>query len=106
MEEHHVPSSKQPSFDLSRLTVGQGKEDGDELQIRNNAEYLIAQIVSFCGCRTLTEKKNLAKRIAIWANTTKADTSDLDALLKKRKDPSVRNYGGLVNYLIKIKNKT
>ncbi|WP_047994227.1 hypothetical protein [Puniceibacterium sp. IMCC21224] len=69
---------------------------------RNGKEALIEDIVSHCCCRTDKEKRELAKRIAIWANTTKTDETDLHALLQKHRDPNIRNYGGFVNWAIKI----
>lgn len=95
MEDYHLPIIKRAAFQFPQPTV---------TPARNQKEDLIEQIVSHCRCRSETDARNLAKRIAIWANTTKADTTDLHALLNKHRDPTVRNYGGLVNYLIKIKS--
>lgn len=93
MEEHYIPNIKRARFDFQLPTS----------KARNQKEDLIEQIVSHCRCRSEKEKTSLAKRIAIWANTTKATTTDLHALLQKHRDPKVRNYGGLVNFFIKIK---
>lgn len=69
------------------------------LAIRTTKEDLIAQIVE----RTTADKKLLAKRIALWVNRYKLDTSDLHALLKKADDPSIRNYTAFVHWSIKDK---
>lgn len=70
---------------------------------RNAREALIEDIVEKCRCRSDKERAALARRIAIWANTTGADETDLHALLKKAQDPTLRNYGKFVNWTIKIR---
>lgn len=95
-EEHHIPTIKRPTFDLSRF-------EQPTSRARNGKEALIEEIVEKCRCRNAKEERALARRIAVWVNTTKADETDLHALLQKHRDPHVRNYGALVNHLIKIR---
>jgi hypothetical protein len=69
------------------------------LQVRSNREQLIADIVD---ATTETDKKKLARRIALSANTLKWSDSDLHALLKKKQDPTIRSYTKFVWWSIKI----
>ena len=93
MSEYQLPTIKRISFNFPQPTS----------KARNQREDLIEQIADRCRCRSEKERQTLTKRIAIWANSIKADTTDLHALLRKADDPSIRNYGGFVNYSIKIK---
>lgn len=95
-EEHIVPKTKSIGSLFANI-------ERPTSSARNAKEALIEDIVAKCHCRSEKEAQTLKKRIAIWLNTTKADETDLHALLQKHRDPSVRNYGGLVNYLIKIR---
>ena len=70
----------------------------EELQVRNNREDLIRQIVDFTDA---TDKKKLARRIAVTANTLKWTDMDLHALLNKRRE--VNNFSKLVNWTLKVK---
>lgn len=65
--------------------------------IRSAKEDIISQIV----VRTTADKKLLAKRIALWVNRYKLDTSDLHALLKKADDPGIRNFTAFCQWAIK-----
>lgn len=49
------------------------------------------------------DKRGLAKRIMIAANTNKWSDTDLHALYQKRNDPNITNYTGFVVWAIKIK---
>jgi hypothetical protein len=70
----------------------------EELQVRNNREDLIRQIVDFTDA---TDKKKLARRIAVTANTLKWTDMDLHALLNKRRE--VNNFSKFVNWTLKVK---
>jgi hypothetical protein len=70
----------------------------EELQVRNNREDLIRQIVDFTDA---TDKKKLARRIAVTANTLKWSDMDLHALLNKRRE--VNNFSKFVNWTLKVK---
>lgn len=72
--------------------------------VRNQREDIIEQIVQQTSL-TDPEKKNLAKLIALTANIAKWKTEDLHALLKKRNDPTIRNYTGFVKWSIKMKTR-
>lgn len=69
---------------------------------RNQQEDLIEQIVAQCTLKPGEDRK-LARVLAIAANTGKWTTMDLHALLKKRMDPTIRNYTAFVWYSSKIK---
>jgi hypothetical protein len=69
---------------------------------RNQTEDLIAQIVAQCVC-TPVQAKTLAKLLAITANTAGWGTSELHALLKKRNDPTIRNYTAYVWWSAKVR---
>jgi len=71
---------------------------------RDQRDDLIQQIVMQCHL-TDTEKKQLAKLLTITANTAKWTETDLHALLKKRQDPSIRNYTAFVRWSAKIIQK-
>jgi len=77
-------------------------EKEQPLQVRSNREQLIADIVSATTCIG-EERKKLAARIALAANTLKWTDSDLHALLAKKKDPMIRSYTRFVWWSIKIK---
>lgn len=66
----------------------------------SNRQDLITQIAE---ATTERDKKHLAKRIAITANTLSWNETDLHALLKKKQDPNIRNYTGFVKWSILIK---
>jgi hypothetical protein len=80
---------KQITF-LKTYTVEQ------EVRVRNNRDDLIRQIVERTDA---IDKKKLAKRIAITANTFHWSEMDLHALLKKE----VKNYSAFVNWSLKTK---
>lgn len=71
-----------------------------ELQVRSNREDLIRQIVEHTDA---PDKKKLARRIAIVANTFKWSDMDLHALLKKRGE--VNNFSKFVNWSLKTHDK-
>lgn len=77
----------------------------ETLQVRNNTEALIEDIVNATGVQSDREKKSLARLIALAYHTLKWSDTDLHALLKKRTDPSIRNYTGFVKWSVTIKNK-
>jgi hypothetical protein len=52
------------------------------------------------------DKPALEKLLMIAANTAGWSTADLHALLKKRSDPSIRNYTGFVKWSATIKRET
>lgn len=70
------------------------------LKVRNNREHLIEQIVNATDEKN---KKHLAKLIAIYANRYHWTDTELHALLKKREDPSIRNYTAFVKWSVKDK---
>lgn len=84
------------------------KKEEPLLKERNAKESLINQIVecTYPKKKTDTEKyrKNLAKRIGIYANKYKWTTTDLHYLLQKRNDPSIRNFSSFVEWSLKDKN--
>lgn len=94
-DDYGTPTIKRLSFNIPEKPPSRA---------RNQREDLIEQIVARAG-GTETQKRNLAKRIALWANTTKATTTDLHALLRKADDRTIRNYGGFINWSITIKKK-
>ena len=83
---------------MKRITFTQPKVA--TLQVRNSREQLIADIVDATEEK---DKKKLAARLALAANTLKWSDMDLHALLKKKTDPKIRNYTGYVWWSIKIK---
>lgn len=87
---------------MERITIRTFQKVEEELQIRNNTEALIADIVNATSEKN---KKKLAKAIALAYKTLGWTDSDLHALLKKRQDPSLRNYTAFVWWSSKIKNK-
>jgi hypothetical protein len=96
-DEYIVPIIKRPTFDMSRFE----KPAASPLQVRTQEEDLIAQIVAHTQ-GTEAEKRGLAKRLAITAKIAKWGTAELHALLKKRQDPTIRNYSGFVRWSCKI----
>jgi hypothetical protein len=72
----------------------------EALQVRSNREQLIADIVN---ATTEKNKKSLAKLISIRANEMKWTEMDLHGLLKKRTDPTIRNFTAFVKWSIKTK---
>ncbi len=68
------------------------------LQVRSNREQLIADIVAATSDK---DKKKLAALIAIKANQMQWTEQDLHALLKKRADPTIRNYTAFVRWSLK-----
>lgn len=70
------------------------------LQVRNNREQLIADIVE---ATTEKNKKELAKLISIRSREMKWSEMDLHALLKKKNDPTIRNFTAFVKWSIKTK---
>jgi len=68
-------------------------------QFRNNRDALIYDIAE---ATTEKDKKLLRKRLAIAANTLGWSEMDLHALMKKRYDPSIRNYTAFVKWSCKI----
>lgn len=69
-----------------------------ELEVRSNREDLIRQIVDSTDAKN---KKVLARRLAIVANTLGWSDMDLHALLKKRGE--VKNFSAFVNWNMKLK---
>lgn len=63
---------------------------------RNQREDLIEQIVAQCTFRQPGDDRKLARLLAIAANTGGWDTTDLHYLLKKKQDPTLRNYTAFV----------
>ena len=72
-----------------------------ELSVRNNREDLIRQIVEKTDTKN---KKYLARRIAITANTFKWSDMDLHFLLQRY--GNVKNYSAFVNWSLKVDNQT
>ena len=93
----NLPVIKRPAFDLSRFSTPSKLP-----QVRNQREDLIEQIVAQCE-GTEKQKRTLARIIAIAANTAKWGTEELHALLKKRQDPTIRNYTAFVRWTCKVR---
>jgi hypothetical protein len=74
------------------------------MNIRNAKEDLISQIVERTDAKTETKKAELAKLLALAANTLGWSQTDLHALLKKADDPTIRNYSALVRWSCKVKD--
>lgn len=72
-------------------------------QPRNQREDLIEQIVAQCHFRRKGDDRKLARQLAIAANLARWTTTDLHALLKKRTDPTIRNYTAFVWWSAKIR---
>lgn len=70
----------------------------EDIKVRNNREDLILQIVEKTDCKN---RKDLARRIAITANTLGWTDTDLHSLLKKHGE--VKNFSAFVNWNLKIK---
>lgn len=70
----------------------------EDIQVRNNREDLIRQIVENTDA---TDKKKLARRIAVTANTLHWSDMDIHALLKKKGE--VNNYSKFVNWCLKTR---
>ena len=69
------------------------------LKVRSNREQLIADIVE---ATSDTDKKKLARLLALRSNQLKWSDTDLHALLAKRKDPKIRNFTKFVWWSIKL----
>lgn len=69
---------------------------------RNQREDLIEQIVAQCTLRPGEDRK-LAKLIAVTANLGHWTAMDLHALLRKKEDPSIRNYTAFVWWSAKVR---
>lgn len=69
------------------------------LKVRNNTEALIEDIVNATSEK---DKKKLARRIALAYNILGWSDTDLHALLKKKNDPTIRNFTAIVWWSIKI----
>lgn len=67
---------------------------------RNAKEDLINQIAD--QCHPVSERATIRKRLALATNTAKWTETDLHALLKKRQDPTIRNYTAFVKWSTKI----
>lgn len=80
---------KTPTFDHLNLTKPTSGP-------RNQREDLIEQIVAQCRNKTPADDRKLARLLAITTNAAKWSTTDLHALLKKKNDPSIRNYTAFV----------
>ena len=96
-EQSHVADhgdGQQAFCDRVHFTTDK-KQEESPLQVRNQKEDLIAQIVEKTN---ETDKKGLARRIAIAYNTLRWTEMELHALLKKADDPSVHNYTAFVKY--------
>ena len=72
---------------------------------RNQREDLIEQIVAQCTFRKPGDDRKLARLLAITANTCSWSCTDLHALLRKREDPTIRNYTRFVWWSAKVKKK-
>ena len=72
---------------------------------RNQREDLIEQIVAQCTFRKPGEDRKLARLLAIAANTAGWTATDLHALLRKREDPTIRNYTRFVWWSAKVKRQ-
>lgn len=70
----------------------------EDIKVRNNREDLILQIVDKTDSKN---RKQLAKRIALTANTLGWTDTDLHSLLKKYGE--VKNFSAFVNWNLKIK---
>lgn len=68
---------------------------------RNQKEDLIEQIVANCILKPGQDRK-LARALAVTANTAKWTAMDLHALLKKKSDPTIRNYTAFVWWSCKV----
>lgn len=84
-------------IDFSHL---QQKQE-NQPRANTNKELLINDIAD--QCYPPEERPAIRRRLAIAANTAKWTEMDLHALLKKRQDPSVRNYTALVKWSTKIR---
>ena len=85
---------------MKRIEFNIPAKPDTSLQVRNNRESLIEQIVEQT---TETDKKKLAKLIAIRSKQMNWTEQDLHALLKKKNDPSIRSYTKFVWWSIKTK---
>lgn len=81
-------------------TLKQTRAPEENLMIRTNRESLIAQIVEATNEKN---KKILARRLAICANILGWTETDMHYLLKKRADPSIKNYTAFVKWNCRIK---
>lgn len=90
---------------LIRKAAEEGAKDQADLQVRSNREQLIADIVSQCNVIGVEKRKELARRIALAANTLHWSDQDLHVLMKKKQDPTIRNYSAFLNWSIKIGKK-
>jgi hypothetical protein len=77
--------------DMSRFVV--------EKKGITNRKDLCTQIAE---ATTVEDKKELAKRIAIAANTLKWSETDLHALFRRKDDPTIYNFTGFVKWSIEI----
>lgn len=82
---------------MKKITFTQPLFVEKELEVRNNREDLIRQIVESTDAQ---DKKKLARRIAITANTLHWSDTDLHALLNKKRE--VNNFSKFVNWTLKI----
>jgi hypothetical protein len=85
---------------MHKILVIRFEKVEEELQVRSNREQLIADIVNATSEKN---KKALAKLISLRANQMKWSDMDLHALLKKRQDPTIRNFTAFVKWSIKLK---
>lgn len=77
------------------------KPDTNKPRAANNFELLINDIAE--QTHPPERRKDVRKRLAIAARTARWTEMDLHALLKKRNDPSIRNYSAFVNWSCKIR---
>ncbi len=88
---------KRPTFNPSRFTVSPTRALNQKID-------LIEQIVE----RTTVpedQRPQLARRLAIAANTLKWTATDLHGLLKKADDPNIRNYTAFVQWSCNIRGR-
>lgn len=72
---------------------------------RNDKEALMEQIIDQCHFKSEKEKETAARRLAIACNTAHWSLTDLHALLKKRQDPTIRNYTAFVMWSCRVRLK-
>ena len=81
----------------------QPASDAFQATPRTQREDLIEQIVAQCILRP-GEDRQLARALAVTANTGKWTAMDLHALLRKKGDPTIRNYTAFVWWSCKVRN--
>ena len=90
---------KKPNF--NHISLDQ-PIDRSKPQPRTQKEDLIEQIVAQCSFKKKGDDRELAKLLAIATNTLGWTEQDLHALMKKKQDPTIRNYTAFVWWSAKI----